>query len=136
MNIDKSKFNISWHPNPSNSQWLDLEEYLNLKFTSDTAKKLYSKFEDKVKDHKSKTFQAKDILRAANMLNEKGILPADDKIVQKELKLFKNGKSIAPIMLVKQHPNQKLLIVDGFHRLCAIYHIDPEMHCLAYIIKD
>jgi hypothetical protein len=64
-------------------------------------------------------FAAKDILRAAGL----PLLPADDSEVATDLEKVKNGIKLSPVLLVQGAP---LWVADGYHRVCASYHLDEK----------
>lgn len=72
---------------------------------------------------------AKDILRASRL----PLLPADDVEVAKDLKKVAKGKALSPILLVRGDigTSRLLHIADGYHRVCASYHLgeDTEIPC-------
>ena len=67
---------------------------------------------------------AKDILRAARL----PLLPADDPEVAKDLKKVSKGTSLSPVLLVRGEllTDRPLQIADGYHRVCASYHLDED----------
>jgi hypothetical protein len=67
---------------------------------------------------------AKDILRAARL----PLLPADDPEVAKDLKKVSKGTPLSPVLLVRGElrPDRALQIADGYHRVCASYHLDED----------
>jgi hypothetical protein len=70
------------------------------------------------------TQAAKDILRAAGL----PLLAVDDPEVAKDVKKVAKGKPLSPILLVRGdlatgHPLQ---IADGYHRVCASYHLNEH----------
>lgn len=67
-------------------------------------------------------FKAKDIERASGLK----LLGKNNFHVAKDLKKIKQGKTISPILLVRDYPSRKLIIADGFHRLGAIYVLDED----------
>ena len=73
--------------------------------------------------------KAKDILRAARL----PLLPADDPSVAKDLKRVRRGVPLAPVLLVRGDvtADQALQIADGYHRVCASYHLseDTDIPC-------
>ena len=75
------------------------------------------------------SWRAKDILRAARLQ----LLPADDPEVARDLKHVTKGKPLSPILLVRGELSldRPLQIADGYHRLCASYHLsqDTEIPC-------
>jgi hypothetical protein len=72
---------------------------------------------------------AKDILRAARL----PLLPADDPQVAKDLSRAASGTPLSPVLLVRGElgEGRGLQIVDGYHRVCASYHLseDTEIPC-------
>lgn len=69
--------------------------------------------------------KAKDIFRASGL----PLLPKDNVHVQKNLAKFKERHALSPLLLVRGH--EKLIIADGYHRLCASYYLteDLEVAC-------
>jgi hypothetical protein len=67
---------------------------------------------------------AKDILRAAQL----PLLPADDPEVVKDLKKVGKGVALSPVLLVRGDlaAGVPLQIADGYHRVCASYHLDED----------
>jgi hypothetical protein len=74
---------------------------------------------------------AKDILRAARL----PLLPPKDPEVRKDLKKVAKGIPLSPILLVcgDLATDRPLQIADGYHRVCASYHLDEntEIPCRA-----
>ncbi|MFC0435389.1 hypothetical protein [Kutzneria buriramensis] len=72
--------------------------------------------------------KAKDILRASRL----ALLPADNAHVAKDLGKVKRGELLSPVLLVRGHTrenlrvNDDLVIADGYHRVCASYHLDEN----------
>jgi hypothetical protein len=63
--------------------------------------------------------KAKDILRASGL----ALLSEDNKHVATDLQKIDDGKLLSPVLLVRGQP---LLIADGYHRVCASYHLDEN----------
>lgn len=110
-----------WDKEPVEKDFSNARTYLSLLMDSRDANRL-------IKSLKESTdivrFEANDILRASGL----ALLPKDDAVVAKNLKLVKSGKRISPILLIRGTP---LLIADGYHRVCASYHLDEvaEIPC-------
>jgi hypothetical protein len=68
--------------------------------------------------------QAKDLLRAGRLT----LLPRDDPHVAADLKKVSGGERLSPVLLVRGHAEQglPLLVADGYHRICASYHLDED----------
>lgn len=64
--------------------------------------------------------KAKDILRASELQ----LLPANNIHVKANIKKVKKGKMLSPVLLVR---DKKLIIADGYHRVCAIYYLSEDL---------
>jgi hypothetical protein len=68
--------------------------------------------------------KAKDILRASGL----ALLPKDNTHVAADLDKVSKGKSLSPILLVRGDACTAvpLQVADGYHRVCASYHLDEN----------
>jgi hypothetical protein len=64
---------------------------------------------------------AKDILRSSRLQ----LLPMNDQHVALDIAKVIQGKKLSPVLLVrgKLHDDSALTIADGYHRVCAGYHL-------------
>lgn len=71
------------------------------------------------------TFKAKDIFRASGL----SLLGVSNSHVKKNTKKVNAGTALSPILLVRD--GQRVIIADGYHRLCAVYGFneDAEIPC-------
>lgn len=115
------KNEIKWLTEPEEHDYPAAVEYLRLTLTDEVA--LY--LGEKLREEKVVTFKAKDIFRASEL----SLLGISNSHVKKDLKKIKKGKKISPLLLVRL--NDKLIIADGYHRLCALYQLseDVVIHC-------
>lgn len=67
-------------------------------------------------------FKAKDIFRASQL----SLLGISNLRVEKDRKKIANGIPLSPLLLVRDEQHGKLVIADGYHRLCAIYGFDED----------
>ncbi len=75
--------------------------------------------------------KAKDILRAARL----PLLPVDDPYVAKDLDRVRKGKALSPVLLVRGTlSGSPLVIADGYHRVCASYHVSEDTDVSAQIV--
>ena len=75
---------------------------------------------------------AKDLLRASKL----GLLPTDDPSVARDLKKIKKGKQLSPVLLLRGNLlGVPLEILDGYHRVCASYHLSEDTVVSAQIIS-
>ena len=68
--------------------------------------------------------KAKDLLRASGLPP----LPPDDPDVHAELRKVKKAQRLSPVLLVRgdAEAGAALIIADGYHRICASYHLDED----------
>jgi hypothetical protein len=68
--------------------------------------------------------RANDVLRASSL----SLLPIDDPEVAKDLKKARKGQLLAVVLLVRGRveDGDPLVVADGYHRVCASYHLDED----------
>ena len=68
--------------------------------------------------------KAKDLMRASRL----PLLPADDPEVARDLKRVAKGERLSPVLLVRgtAAAGMPLIVADGYHRICASYHLDED----------
>jgi hypothetical protein len=69
-------------------------------------------------------YEAKDLLRASRL----PLLPIENVHVAKDLDKVKHGEKLSPILLVrgKFMKDRRLVVADGYHRICTSYWIDED----------
>jgi hypothetical protein len=105
-----------WKNEPEDQDYPAALSYLSLLMDPAAAAQLASGLEKTGKlDH----YKAKDVLRASEL----PLLAEDDKHVASDLGKVKSGRKLSPVLLVRGQP---LLVADGYHRICASYHLDEN----------
>jgi len=68
--------------------------------------------------------KAKDLLRASRL----SLLPADDPAVARDLARVHAGEKLSPVLALRGRlaTGVPLTIADGYHRICASYHLDEN----------
>jgi len=68
--------------------------------------------------------KAKDILRASGLV----LLDVDNPHVAADLKKVRKDRALSPVLLVRGDlaSDRRLQIADGYHRVCASYHVDEN----------
>ena len=68
--------------------------------------------------------KAKDLLRASRL----ALLPEDNPHVVADLEKVRNGERLSPVLLIhgKAERDIALIVADGYHRICASYHLDEN----------
>jgi len=92
--------------------------YLELLFAPTSARALVRA----LKSAAVHSFAAKDVLRASELQ----LLPAKDPDVARQLKKIHKGAPLSPLLLVRETGHARLVVADGFHRLCAVMHVDEN----------
>jgi hypothetical protein len=72
-------------------------------------------------------FRAKDLFRASQL----SVLGVSNSHIEKDRKKIRNGHALSPLLLVRDSTHSKLIIADGYHRMCAVYGFDEDawIHC-------
>jgi hypothetical protein len=94
------------------------QSYLNLIYPNSSV----MKFIAKLKVAKIKSFKAKDIFRASSL----SLLGVSNSHVEKDKRKILKGKALSPLLLVRDIESGKVVIADGYHRLCAVYGFDED----------
>src|SRR5690242_8774780 len=68
-------------------------------------------------------FKAKDIFRASGL----SLLGISNSHVEKDRNKIIRGKRLSPLLLVRAPENSKVIIADGYHRMCAVYSFDEDV---------
>ena len=105
-----------WKDEPEAQDFPAAESYLSLLIGPAAAAKLARALR---KEQTLQHYAAKDILRAAGL----PLLGPDDSEVAADLEKVKAGKKLSPVLLVQGTP---LWVADGYHRVCASYHLDEK----------
>jgi len=114
----KNPKKIKWLAQPEANNYPAANSYLNLFFDDDTAGTMVKK----LKAAKVSQFKAKDIFRASAL----SLLGVSNSHVQKDRKKIKKQIKLSPLLLVRNSSNGRIIIADGYHRLCAIYSFDED----------
>ena len=109
---------IKWLPEPEEKDYPAAESYLNLLHEEKVSRELVKK----LKKAKVFQFKAKDIFRASGL----SLLGVSNSHVEKDRKKIKDGKELSPILLVRATELGKVVIADGYHRLCATYSLNED----------
>jgi hypothetical protein len=76
--------------------------------------------------------KAKDLLRASAL----PLLPAENPHVSSDLAKVNGGQLLSPVLLVRGDASRglPLLVADGYHRVCASYHLDENADIPCHLI--
>jgi len=112
------KTEINWLSEPEAHNYPAALSYLCLIYDEKTA----IRYVDNLKQAKISEFKAKDIFRASNL----SLLGISNTQVNKNQQKIQSGDKLSPILLVRDSVNGKVIVADGYHRLCAIYTYDED----------
>ena len=115
----KSKIKeIKWVPEEEEHDYPAAEFYLRIIYSEDRVAEMITMFRSAA----IVQFKAKDIFRASQL----PLLSVSDSYVKKDSKKIHEGISLSPLLLLRDEPNSRVVIADGYHRLCAIYEFDED----------
>ncbi len=117
MNMIK-KIPITWGYKPENQDYAAAMSYLGLLYN----KKITAKLMDKLRSAPMTEFKAKDIFRASGL----PLLGIVNSHVLRDKKKIWAKQKLSPILLVRDSQNGKVIIADGYHRMCAVYYYDED----------
>ena len=109
---------ILWLDQPEEHDYPAARSYLLLFYDEKTAARLVQQ----LRRAPMSSFKAKDIFRASAL----SLLGISNFHVEKDRKKIHHGKPLSPLLLVRDKANGKVIIVDGYHRLCAVYAFDED----------
>ena len=66
--------------------------------------------------------KAKDLFRASGL----SLLGVSNLHVEKDRRKIKAGTPLSPLLLVRDETRGRVVIADGYHRLCAVYSFDED----------
>jgi hypothetical protein len=115
-----SKKKLYWLKQPERTDYDAALAYLSLIYDSARTKAIVRSLRSSGSAERS----AKDLLRASGL----PLLPADESKVRDDLRKISKGKPLAPVLLVAGDMRERipLVVADGYHRICAVYHFDED----------
>lgn len=111
---------VTWLDHPEAHDYPAAASYLSLIARQPLVDELVSRLKAASVQH----FKAKDILRAARL----PLLEVDNAHVASDLQKVRSDKPLSPILMVRGSitTGHNLVVADGYHRVCASYHIDEN----------
>jgi hypothetical protein len=117
------KVAIRWLKQPKAGNYPAALSFLSLIFPERVA----SKHVARLKGAAVSEFKSKDIFRASGL----PLLGLDNHFVAKDRRKILAGESLSPILLVRDDVTHRVIVADGYHRMCAVYGVDEDalIHC-------
>ncbi|GLH73388.1 hypothetical protein GETHLI_18900 [Geothrix limicola] len=114
---------IKWLLNAEEHDYPAADSFLRLMYEDETVAGMVAR----LRSAPMVEFKAKDILRASE-LSPLGI---SNSHVERDKRRIKQGTVLSPLLLVRDPARGRVVIADGYHRLCAIYQFDEDawIHC-------
>ena len=109
-----------WKDRPEEHDYPAAADYLELLLPSSVVERLVGALRSAETIHK----KAKDLLRASGL----PVLPPDNPHVAQDLGKVRKGQRLSPVLLVRGAlgTDVALTVADGYHRICASYHLDED----------
>ena len=112
------KFEIKWLNEPEKHNYPAALSYLCLLYDEKAA----STYIEQLQLGPIIEFKAKDIFRASGL----SLLGISNIHIEKNRQKIESGHSISPLLLIRSLINGRVIVADGYHRLCAIYSYDED----------
>jgi hypothetical protein len=109
---------IIWPDEPDDHDYPAAESYLIFAFDQKTAATPTGKPRREPITH----VKAKDVFRASGL----SLLGINNSHVEKDSKKILEGKTLSPPLLVRDRSNARVIIADGYHRLCSVFSFDED----------
>jgi hypothetical protein len=109
---------IKWLTEPEEHDYPAAQSYLSLLYDEATA----GSHVEELRRAPVSNFKAKDIFRASG-LSLLGVSNGHVETVQRKIR---SGETLSPLLLLRDSVHGRLIIVDGYHRLCAVYTFDED----------
>ena len=112
------KFEIKWLDEPEKHNYPAALSYLCLLYDEKAA----GAYIEQLQLGPIIEFKAKDIFRASGL----SLLGISNVHIEKNRQKIESGHSISPLLLIRSLINGRVIVADGYHRLCAIYSYDED----------
>jgi hypothetical protein len=109
---------IKWLKKPEDHDYPAAASYLGLLF----AKADVAATVKRLRRAPMVEFKSKDIFRASGL----PLLGLGNYHVEKDRARIRKRQKLSPLLLVHMKDHGKVIIADGYHRLCAVYSFDED----------
>jgi hypothetical protein len=109
---------INWLPAPEEKDYPAAESYLSLTYAAQEVSNIVAR----LREAPVTKFKAKDVFRASGL----SLLGISNYHVEKDRKKIKEGAGLSPILLVRDQKLGRVIIADGYHRMCAVYTFNED----------
>jgi hypothetical protein len=112
------KTKIRWFDKPQKHDYPAAESFLSLILRPREVRNLIAK----LRRASVREFAAKDIFRASGL----PMLRSTDSHVERYRALIILKEQLSPVLLFRDSTHGRVVIADGYHRLCAVYSFDED----------
>ncbi len=105
-----------WLSDPQKHDFPAAADYLDLLFERATVERLV----DGLRRGTTVQKKAKDLMRAGEL----ELLSSDNPHVRENIAKVMAGTRLSPVLLVR---GPRLIVADGYHRICAAYHLTEDL---------
>ncbi|SRR5258708_2533161 len=112
------KQKISWLSHVEEHDYTAADSYLRIIYDDNKVAKMVAKLQGSA----IVQFKAKDIFRSSQL----SLLGVSNFHVETDRKKILKGAGLSPLLLVRDESHGKVVIADGYHRLCAVYDFDED----------
>jgi disulfide oxidoreductase YuzD len=109
---------IKWLSEPQKHNYPAAESYLSLVMEPSAANDVARQLQDA----EISEYAAKDIFRASTL----SLLGVSNSHVEDDRAKITRNEKLSPLLLFRDKRSGKLVIADGYHRLCAVYSFDED----------
>jgi hypothetical protein len=109
---------IKWRKKPEAHDYPAAESYLLLLYE----KPFIASYVRRLRRAPIVQFKAKDLFRASGL----SLLGVSNSHVEKDRVKIRSGQELSPLLLARTADHNKVVIADGYHRLCAVYSFDED----------
>lgn len=116
--MSKKKTVIRWLDTPEDHDYPAAKSYLSLIYDENFVNNTIAQ----LKNAPMSSFKAKDIFRASGL----SLLGISNVYVKKDQRKIEEGLVLSPLLPLREPKLGKVIIADGYHRLCAVYSFDED----------
>jgi hypothetical protein len=112
------RYEIKWRSEPEEQDYPAALSYLSLLYDIKKA----TAGVNRLRRAAIAKFKAKDIFRASGL----SLLGISNAHVERDRAKIRSGRALSPLLLIRDSINGRVIIADGYHRLCAVYSYDED----------
>ena len=109
---------ITWLSQPEKHDYPAAQSFLSLLYRKPQART----YVRQLRETPVSEYQAKDIFRASGL----SLLGLSNSHVERDRHKITSWQAVSPLLLIRDPVHGKVLIADGYHRLCAVYSYDED----------